>query len=463
MTTNTSDTLVLFGATGDLAKKKLFPALYRLAECQGVRIPVIGVALSGMDTDAFRAHAVQSVRDAGENATEEQIARFVENLSYVDGDYRDEGIFKSLRTTLGHAKRPLYYLAILPSMFETVIRGLANSGCGEHARIIVEKPFGRDLASARELNAVLHEHFDEQNIYRIDHYMGKEAVQNLLYFRLANPLIETHWRREYVDSIQITMSESFGVETRGAFYESVGTLRDVVQNHLLEVLSLLVMDPPVASTRDAIRDEQVRALKGIQPIHHSDLIRGQYEGYRQEKGVDPNSDVETFVALRLRLTSWRWSGVPVIIRAGKRMATSATEVLVRFRSPSVNLFDLDDSNTPNHMRFMLSPSVRVAIGTRVKKPGEEMSGEPTELMVSRDGSRDMLAYERLLRDAIDDDTELFAREDWVEQAWRIVDPVLKKHPPVERYASGSWGPASADKLAEPIGGWSNPEPSKPAS
>ena len=459
VTTPESDAFVFCGATGDLAFRQIFPALQALIRRGHFRMPIIGVAKSAMDLDGLRARAHESLEQHG-GVDPQAFATLAANLHYVNGDYHDPETLRQLRTALGGASRPLYYFAIPPELFATVAEGLAGLDSHHGARVVVEKPFGRDLASAQALNRTLHQSFPESAIFRIDHYLGKEPVQNLVYFRFANSFLEPVWNRQYIDSVQVTMAEEVGVEGRGRFYEEVGAIRDVVQNHLLEVVALLTMEAPVGRHPDSLRDEKQRAFRAMRPLATSDVVRGQFRSYRSEDGVAADSGVETFAAVRLSIDTPRWAGVPFYIRAGKRMPLTATEVRVEFKPPQQTVFDTAPAREMDYVRFRLSPNVTISLGARAKLPGEAMVGEPVELLVRHMAGDEMTPYERLLGDAIRGDAMLFVREDAVETAWRVVDPVLGSKTPVHEYDPNTWGPAEADRIIAD-GEWHNPTPVAP--
>jgi glucose-6-phosphate 1-dehydrogenase len=450
-----ADALVLFGATGDLAYQQIFPALQSMVRHGRLNVPVIGVARPNWTTDQLCARMKESLSGHGD-VDAAAYAQLAAQVSYVSGDYQDPATFDRLREALGRAVRPVFYLAIPPSLFDDVASNLARSGSAAHGRLIVEKPFGRDLASAQALNATLHRSFPEDAIYRIDHYLGKEPVQNLLYFRFANTFLEPIWNARYIASIQITMAETFGVRSRGRFYEEVGALRDVVQNHLLQVLTLLTMEPPSSSTGPATEAAKVALLQSIRPLEAADVVRGQYRGYRSEPDVAPDSRVETYVAVRLAVDNPRWKDVPMLVRAGKCLAATVTEVRVVLKPPARSFFDSAVAPA-NELRFRLSPDVSMTLRARIKLPGEQMVGEDAALVEHRETSDEMPPYERLLGDALRGDRTLYGSEAGVEAAWRVVNDVLGTEQPLHQYEQGSWGPSEAAAIATSAGGWVEPE------
>ena len=462
MSDTKSDAFVFFGATGDLAYKKIFPALYAMVHKDDFHLPIIGMARAGWTLDRLKERARDSVQHNGDYDPV-CFERMAALLRFVGGDYEDPAMFAKLRIMLGAAKSPIHYLAIPPSMFASVVHGLEKSGCAENARVIVEKPFGRDLASAQALDRTLHEVFGESAIFRIDHYLGKEAVQNILYFRFANTFLEPIWNREYVRDIQITMAENFGVQGRGAFYEEVGTIRDVVQNHLLQVITLLAMDAPAGQDPKTMQAEKLRIFRAMRPLNPQEVVRGQFRGYRNETGVAKESQIETFAALRLHIDTWRWAGVPFYVRAGKNLPITATEVRVTLKRPPLAIFDPSDNTMPaNYFRLRLSPEVIIGTGALAKTTGEEMRGQPVELIARHNSPSEKSPYERLLGDAVRGDTSLFTQDDSVEAAWRVVDPILSCGPPVLEYEPGSWGPPAAAGIIDAGDTWHDPQIEKSA-
>jgi glucose-6-phosphate 1-dehydrogenase len=448
-----SDALVFFGATGDLAYKKIFPALQSMVQRGTLTVPIVGVAKAGWKVEQLRERARASLKEHGGGVDEKAFAKLVALLQYVDGDYSDPATFQAVRKALGSASHPTHYLAIPPSLFGTVVQSLASSGSAAGARVVIEKPFGHDRASAQALNATLHGAFPEESVFRIDHYLGKEAVENLLYFRFANTFLEPIWNRNYVSSVQITMAEEFGVQGRGKFYDETGAIRDVIQNHLLQVVGYLAMEPPNSVEADRIRDEQVKVFRAIPPLNKEDVVRGQFDGYRKEPGVAPDSQRETFAAVRLSVDSWRWAGVPFMIRAGKCLPLTATEVRIELKPPPLTKLSPEESN---YFRFQISPKISISLGARIKKPGTDFGSMTTELAAVEDaGGREIGAYERLLTDAMKGDATLFVREDAVDAAWAVVDDILDDAVPVHAYKPGTWGPAEAKRLA-PSRGWRDP-------
>jgi glucose-6-phosphate 1-dehydrogenase len=460
MTAIHSDALVFFGATGDLAYKQVFPSLQAMVKNGRLNVPVIGVAKAAWNLDQLKARAKDSLEKHGgvDPAAWEKLAPL---LRYVDGDYKDPATFQKVRKELGNAEHPAHYMAIPPVLFETVVEQLVKSGCAKGGRIIIEKPFGADLASAQALNKILLNSFDEQDIFRIDHFLGKRPVNNMMVFRFANSFMEPFWNRNYIESVQITMAEDFGVQGRGAFYDQTGAIRDVVQNHLFQILSNLAMEPPVRTDSEAVRDEKVKVLKAMHVLKQNDLVRGQFRGYRAEPGVAKDSKVETFAVVRAEIDSWRWKGVPFYIRAGKALPVTCTEVMAKFRLPPSVIQECKLKQ--NSLRFRVSPDIDIAMGVTVMAPGEQMTGESAEMLAHHHTTpTDAGAYEVLLGDAMAGDSTLFARQDYVEEAWRIVDPVLKAGTPIYEYDQGTWGPAEAGQVAPP-GGWANPSVGSPAA
>jgi glucose-6-phosphate 1-dehydrogenase len=459
-----SDALVFFGATGDLAHKMIFPALQAMAKSGRLGVPIIGIAKDHWSLDQLRARARDGIEKHGGGVDRAAFDKLSSLLHYIGGDYREAATFDRLRKLLGPSERPLHYLAIPPSLFGSVVRELGRSGCAKDARVVVEKPFGRDLKSARELNRSLLSVFPEPSIFRIDHYLGKEPVQNLLYFRFSNSFLEPIWNRNFVGSVQITMAETFGVVGRGPLYEETGAIRDVVQNHLLQVVACLAMEAPAGGDPEALRDAKTRVLEAIKPLALDGLVRGQFRGYRREPGVAASSQVETYAALRLDIDSWRWAGVPFYIRAGKCLPITCTEVLVELKPPPRSVFGegLSDLGRTSFVRFRLGPDVAIALGVRSKVPGEAMVGRGVQLLATQDVAEEMGPYERLLSDAMRGDATLFAREDAVEAEWCVVAPILGDVTPVHEYEPGTWGPAEAGRIIESSGGWHDPETGRPS-
>jgi glucose-6-phosphate 1-dehydrogenase len=462
MSASRSDALVLFGVTGDLAHKMIFPALYAMVKRGELKVPIIGVAFPNWSLARLHKRITDSVKGSGGIDNKRALQHLLSLFKYVSGDYKDPDTFTAIKKALGSARRPAHYLAIPPSLFETVIKGLGTANLAENARVIVEKPFGRDLASARELNEVARSVFPEDSIFRIDHYLGKEAIMNILYFRFANSFLEPIWNRNYIASVEVTLSEDFGVEGRGAFYETAGCLRDVIENHLFQIVALLAMEPPSDRDFGAVHTEKAKVFRAMRPLQRDDVVRGQYAGYRKEPAVAKNSDVETFCALRLFIDSWRWAGVPWYLRSGKYLAETATEILVALKPPPQRLFADSAPRTgrTNYVRFRLSPNSAIALAARVKLPGKDFVGEQQELYLLEDRPGEEAPYERLLGDAMIGDGALFTREDAVEAAWAVVDPVLQTHHRVLPYRRRGWGPKEADTIIASDGGWQNPGPSE---
>lgn len=459
MTSDASDALVLFGATGDLARKQIWPALHAMQARGALGAPVVGVAKAGWDLDRLRSYAAGSIAASGGSPEDQAGRRLLEGVRYVDGDYADPATFDALGRELGEARRPLFYLAIPPSLFATVVTALGHAGLAEGGRVVVEKPFGHDLASARALNGALTAVFPERCTFRIDHFLGKEPVENLMYFRFANSFLEPVSNRDHVESVQITKAEDYGVSDRGRFYDETGAIRDVVQNHLLQMVCYLAMEPPADPDPESTRDEKVKVLKATRPLDPGNCVRGQFRGYRDVPGVAPHSTVETYAAVRLHIDSWRWHGVPFCIRAGKCLPSGITEVRVQFRRPPQLVFGERYPRDANYVRFRVEPDVAIAIGARTKTPGERMVGHDVELSLAAESQSGVMApYDRLLGDALEGDAAQFAREDTVEAAWRVVEPILGDAVALHEYEPGTWGPAEADRLVERVGGWQDPSP-----